>query len=148
MTTKTAAITALLAADATLKALATGGVFDLNALDRQGLELEDITAGAPLVQPAIAVRLSGETPYSGLAVSAAQITVELYFYQHAGYATCEAMRARCYALLHRQRVASTEPAGEWLFQLQWAGDITGQNDESLGGASMERSRYIGYLTKQ
>lgn len=147
MTTKTGAICELFTDDTTLKTLATGGVFDLNALDRQGLELADLTNGTPLVQPAIAVKVSSEVPYSGLAVGAAQVTVDLYFYEHAGYATCEKMRARCYALLHQKRVASTEPAGEWLFQLQWAGDITGQNDESLGGASMERSRYIGYVQK-
>jgi len=147
VTTLRAAVLARLAGDATLAALATGGIYDAEALGRPGLELADVTAGTPVVQPCVFVRWTTEDPFGAAAINAVRTFAEIYVYQDTGYATCQALRERVWALLHQQRVAIDEPAGWRCAAIIWAGDVTESVDESLGGASMERSRYEVHLTR-
>lgn len=146
-TTLAAAVKALFNGDTTFKALATF-IYDAEALGRPGLELQDVqSAGVPLVQPTLYIRWTTEAPYSGLALQARQVFCELYFYQHAGYDTIRKMRQRAFELLHQQRVSFNDPGGDYLFAFYWAGDVREQVDDSLAGASFERSRYEGILTR-
>lgn len=147
MTTLKAALKSKLTGDTALMALAVGGVFDAESVGREGLTLDDLTSGTPLVKAAVFLRWSTAGPISARAIQAREVFVEIYVYQHSGYDTCRKMRDRLFALLDGARVAYDDPAGEWLFELRWAGDVTEQRDDSLGGASMERSRYVGYLVK-
>lgn len=147
-TTLAAAVRALFTGDAAFATLATGGVHDAESLGRQGLELKDVQSGSsPLAQPALFIRWTTEAPYSGLALQARQVFCELYFYQHAGYDTIRQMRQRAFELLHQQRVSFDDPSGDYLFAFYWAGDVKEQVDDSLAGASFERSRYEGILTR-
>jgi hypothetical protein len=142
MTTLNAALRALFTGDATFMALATGGVHDPETLGRQELEIDDIRQpGTPLINPALFIRWTTDAPFGEAVVNAHRHFVELYFFQDTGYAVTASMRQRAYALLHRQRVTFDEPASDYVFEFRWAGDIVQQQDESLGGASMERSRY-------
>lgn len=146
MTTLYAATHTLLTNDATLAALATGGVHDVQSLGRQELELADITAGTPLVKPAVFLRWTTETEFVRV-INARRVYLDIYVYQDTGYLVTAQMRDRIFTLLHQQRVTFTEPAGDYLYAFVWAGDVVQQQDDTLGGASMERSRYEGHLTK-
>lgn len=141
MTTLHEAVLDLFENDATFAALATGGVFDVDTLGRQELELGDITSGTPIVQPALLIRWTTDAPWGPDSLNGHRPFVELYFYQDTGYTTTEAMRQRAYELLDRQRVTFNEPASDYVFEFRWAGDVIQQQDDSLGGASMERSRF-------
>jgi hypothetical protein len=129
-------------------ALATGGVHDAESLGRNNLELDDITDGSPVVKPALFIRWSTEAPYSSSVLKARSVFVELYFFQDQGYDVTVQMRHRAFELLHQQRVSFDDPEGDYLYAFRWAGDLTNMDDESLQGASMERSRYEGHLTKE
>ncbi len=149
MTTLQAATRALLTGDTTLAALATGGIHDPESLGRQELELKDVTAsGSPLVKPAVFLRWTTQDPMSATALRAVRGFVEAYFYQDTGYATIQQMRQRVWQLLDQQRVTVTEPSGVRHCAFVWAGDVIEQQDDSLGGASMERSRYEVHYTRR
>lgn len=141
MTTLNTAFRAVFTGDTAFMALATAGVFDPETLGRQELELDDLTNGTPIVQPALFIRWTTDAPFAAEVLNAHRPFVELYFFQDTGYITTAAMRARAYALLHRKRVVFNDPANDFVFEFRWAGDILQQQDESLSGASMERSRY-------
>jgi hypothetical protein len=147
-TTLKQALKTLLSGDATLIALATGGVHDPDSLGRQELELKDVTAtNSPLVRPAVFIRWTTEDPMDVAVINAVRAFVEIYFYQDAGYATCQQMRERTWSLLHQKRVTFDYPTGWRMTAFIWAGDVIHMQDDSLGGASMERSRYEVHLTR-
>lgn len=148
MTTLREATRALFLADGTFMALATGGVHDSDSLGRNNLELGDLTAGSPVVKPAMFLRWRSEVPLSLVVLKARSIFVELYFYQDQGYTVTAQMRQRAFELLHQHGVSFDEPSGDYLYNFTWAGDLTDMDDESLQGASMERSRYQGFLVKE
>lgn len=147
-TTLKQALKARLSGDATLAAIAMGGVHDPESLGRQELELKDITAiNSPLIKPAVFIRWTTEDPFDVPAINAVRAFVEIYFFQDKGYASCQSMRERVWLLLHQQRVSFDAPAGWHLGVFIWAGDVLQMQDDSLGGASMERSRYEVHLTR-
>jgi hypothetical protein len=147
-TTLKQALKTLLSGDATLAALATGGVHDPDSLGRQELELKDICAtNSPLARPAVFIRWTTEDPFDVTAINAVRAFVEIYFFQDKGYATCQQMREQTWTLLHQKRLTFDYPAGWHLGVFIWAGDVLQMQDDSLGGASMERSRYEVHLTR-
>lgn len=148
MTTLREATRALFTGDVTFMALATGGVHDADSLGRNWLELDDITGSTPVIRPALFIRWTTEAPYSIRVLKARSLFVELYFFQDQGYTVTAQMRDRAYVLMEQQRVSFNEPAGSYLYAFRWAGDLVQSNDETLQGASMERSRFEGHLIKE
>lgn len=145
-TTLRQALRAKFTGDAAFMTLASGGVHDGDSLGRRELTLDDLTAGTPVVKPALLIRWTTETSMISI-IGARELAVELYFYQHSGYDTIRQMRERAYALLDRNNVVFDTPSSDWLYEWRWAGDVLEQQDDTLGGASMERSRFMGYLTR-
>lgn len=142
MTSAATAIYTVLAADATLLAAATGGVWDYDAIGRKGLN-RTITptafTSAGIIKPCVLVKLRSRVVDPSLADdanqwSAARETVEVWLYQDTGYTTVETMRARVYALLHAKQIDGT-------FQVLWQQDIRQQRDPVLD-ATVERSDYV------
>jgi len=147
VTTLREAVKTLFEGDATFMALATGGVHDADSLGRQQLELNDITAGTPIVQPALFIRWTGEVPFSASVLEARSVFCELYFFDDSSYDTIRQMRERAYTLLHQQTVTFDEPSSDYLYAFRWVGDVLEQTDDTLAGAFMERSRYEGHLKR-
>lgn len=130
-----------LSADTTLSSLATGGLYDWAQVGRRGLTRATLTANDTVpIQPALFLHWSSATPFGGgeVGVAAQRVFFEVYFYQDSGYASIDAMRQRVMTLLHRQQLALNDG---WCFLILWRGDVRQQQDEALGGVSMERSRY-------
>ena len=149
MTTLQEATLALFTGDAAMVALATGGIYDAETLGRTELTLDDIrVSGSPTINPALFVRWSTEAPFSAVILKARSVFVELYCYQDGGYDITRQMRNRAYELMHQQNVIFDEPSSDYLYAYVWAGDLTGKDDDSLQGASMERSRFEGHLIKE
>jgi len=135
---------AILEADATLLAIATGGVWDFDETGRLGLS-RTLTPAAfdanGLVKPCVLLKLRSSTPDHVLQDDAGQYSslvemLEVWFYEDTGYAHIETMRERVYALLHAQQLTGT-------FAVYWAGDVRDQRDIELD-ASVERSQYQVY----
>lgn len=132
---------AILEADATLLATATGGVWDFDETGRLGLS-RTLTPGAfdagGRIKPCLLLKLRSSTPDHVLQDDAGQYSsvvemLEVWFYEDAGYSQIDTMRSRVYALLHAQQLTGT-------FAVYWAGDVRGQRDVELD-ANMERSQY-------
>lgn len=138
------AIKAILEADATLAAAATGGIWDWDETGRLGLNLTNTPTafdGNGIIRPAIMVKLRSSIPDYDLADDDGQYVslrhnVEVWIYQDTGYTTIETMRYRVYTLLHTKRVAN-----EGVFQMLWQGDIRGNRDTEID-ANVERSDYL------
>ena len=135
---------ALLEADATLLATATGGVWDIDEAGRLGLS-RTTTPGAfdatGRVKPCVLLKLRDRRPFGGLADDAGQYVstrqvLEVWLYEDTGYAAIDVMRQRIYVLLHGQQLSGT-------FAVQWEGDVRGARDLELD-ASVERSDYAVY----
>lgn len=137
------AIKAILEADATLSAAATGGIFDWDETGRLGISLTETPTAFDangIIKPTIMVKIRSSIPDYDLADDDGQYVslrhnVECWFYQDTGYTTIETMRNRVYALLHTKRVA-----GEGVFKMLWQGDIRGNRDTEID-ANVERSDY-------
>lgn len=137
-----AAIKAILEADATLLATATGGVWDWDEAGRQGLSRTTTPAAFDadgIIKPCVLLRARAEVPDYMLADDANQYVsvrqvIEAWLYQDAGYATIGTMKLRIYRLLHAQRLVGT-------FQVLWQGDAQPSRDLQLD-ASVERSDYL------
>lgn len=143
-----AATLSALVADATLSALATGGVYDAQTLGRKELEISDLQVGTnPMIQPAVFIRWTTETPMPPDVIEVYDAYCEIFFYQHEGYDIIRQMRARVYELLHRNRVTIDGPGPAYHFGFNWAGSVLESEDESLAGASMERDRYQSDLIR-
>jgi len=142
-----ASIKTLLEADATLLASATGGIFDWEETGRLGISRTSTPAAYDvngLLLPCLLLRLRAAVPDWVLADDANQYvavreTLEVWLYQDSGYATIEAMRDRCYALLHTKQVTNA-------FAIRWQGDWRSQHDMVIN-ASLERSDYLVYTRK-
>jgi len=133
---------AILEADTTLLATATGGIFDYNETGRQGLS-RTITPTAfdsnGIIKSCILLKLRDAVPDGQLADDASQTVslremLEAWFYQDTGFDKIETMRDRVYVKL--QAVQLTGTYGCW-----WAGDVRGARDTELD-ASVERSDYL------
>ena len=115
-------IRAYLAADTTLMAILTGGIYAGTEISRQ--LTADAFDGSGEVEPCALVTAEAEDP-SGPYRHSARAFVAVYFYERDGYTNIDAARERVYALLHRQQVGS----GVW--EIRHAGDIPEQRDPAL-----------------
>ena len=138
---------AILEADATLLATATGGIFDYTETGRQGLS-RTITPTAfdsnGIIKPCVLLKLRDAIPDGQLADDASQYVsvrqiLEAWFYADSSFAAIETMRDRVFTLLHGKQLTGT-------FVVRWAGDVRGQRDIELD-AFLERSDYL-VITKR
>jgi hypothetical protein len=136
-------IKALLEADATLLAIATGGVYDYDEVGRLGLG-RDVAPTAygtnGIIKPCVVVKGRGPRPTGAvqddvLQVSSTSEVVEIWLYQDEGYTTIKTMEDRIYTLLHGKQVSGA-------FVCRWAGTaLADQRDDTLGNVSVEREDY-------
>lgn len=145
--TVVSAAKALLEADATLVAAATGGIYDLEETKRLGVNRTTVPGAYDsdgIIKPCVLVKSRSAIPDGALAddgnqyVSLRQI-LEVWFYQDSGYSTIETMRNRVYLLLQAKQLDGT-------FMCYWNGDLTNQRDEEMD-ASVERSEFVVRLKK-
>jgi hypothetical protein len=139
-------IKAVLVIDATLLAVATGGIYTWSDTNRLGISRETVPSAfdtsAGLIKPCLLIKGRGERPDGGIADDTAQQVstseiVEVWFYEDTGYTNIEAMKSRVYVLLHGKQVASTG-----IFIARWAGDpFVQMRDDAMGHISVERSDY-------
>jgi hypothetical protein len=138
---------AVLEADVTLVALATGGIYDYAETGPNGISRTTTPAAFDsneIIKPCILLKSRGSTPDLALTDEGAQYlstreALECWFYDDTGYSNIEAMRDRVYTLLHAVQLAGT-------FKALWAGDVRNQRDTSLD-ANVERSEYTVYTYK-
>lgn len=115
----TAAIQAVLQADATLTALLTGGIYTKRQIGDMGIdpknpETEDayiLDDEMNILQPCMVIKLRTRVPTRALSDVRLQIVgtsqfVQLDFYDDAGYEDIDAARARVYQLLHARTYAN------------------------------------------
>lgn len=137
-----ATIKTLLAADATLLAIATGGVHSFDSVGRMGINRTNTPTAfdsSGIIKPCVLVRLRSSNPDYALHDDSGQYVamrsmVETWLYQDSGYTIIETMHDRIYALLHAQRFGG-------LFRCEWAGTIRSQYDYELN-ASVERMDFL------
>lgn len=138
---------AVLEADATLVALATGGIYDYAETGPDGIS-RTATPSAfdsnEIIRPCILLKSRGATPDGALTDEGTQYLsvrepLEAWFYEDTGYSNIEAMRNRVYTLLHAQQLTDT-------FKVLWAGDVRTQRDTSLD-ANVERSEFAVHTFK-
>lgn len=132
----------VLSADATLLALATGGVWSFDQTGEKGIN-RTLTPAAfdanDILKPCILVSQRNANPEPSIQddtgqTSAVRHVCELYFFQDSGYSTIETMKARCYTLLHAQRLTG-------MVRTEWAGDVRLGRDIDLN-AFVERVDYL------
>lgn len=138
---------AILEADATLVAAATGGIYDFDETGANGISrttTPDAFDAHEMIQPCILVKLRSATPDGALQDEAEQYVsvrevLEVWFYEDSGYSTINTMRDRVYTLLQNVQLSGT-------FQCIWAGDVRNQRDTDLD-ASVERSEFAVHTFK-
>ena len=132
----------VLSADATLLALATGGVWNFEQTGTKGIN-RTLTPAAfdatDILKPCILVSQRNANPDPSIQDDTGQVMAvrhicELYFFQDSGYSTIESMKNRCYALLHAQRLTG-------MIRTEWAGDMRLGRDLDLN-AFVERVDYL------
>lgn len=117
-------IKTVLEADATLLALATGGIYSWDETGSEGINrttTPDAWNSNGIMLPTIMVSARNAVPGLNVPDEAAQSMdvrqiVEIYFFQFDGYSTIDSMVDRCYALLHAKRL--TGP-----IRMDWAGSV-------------------------
>jgi len=132
---------AVLEADATLLATATGGIWDYDETGRLGISRTTTPAAFDSnerIKPCVLLKLRNRRADGELRDDAGQYSsvseiLEVWCYEDTGYSNIETMRDRVYALLHAQQLTGT-------FQALWVQDITQQRDIEID-ASVERSDY-------
>lgn len=135
-----------------LAALATGGIWSMDELGRDGLTLERAQAAAGSTEvgmpPAIVVRMSSEVQFgqADATIRGERWIFEVYYYEDSGYTTIRQMMKLVRDTLDRQRIQH-DPNTEWVHLILWRGNTPQFSEESLGGASAARSRYEAHITK-
>ncbi|MCC6454203.1 MAG: hypothetical protein IT328_04620 [Caldilineaceae bacterium] len=136
------AVKTVLEADATLVALATGGIWDLNETGRMGLNRSNEATAAAftngMIKPCILVKLRSSNPAGdavdeGEKVMSARDMVSVWFYQDSGLDQIDLMRERVRTLLNFKQLSGS---GRCL----WAGDSQPDHDIDLD-ANVQRSDY-------
>jgi hypothetical protein len=138
---------AILEADATLLATATGGVWDFDETKRLGLSRTTTPAAFNngIIKPAVLLKLRSDTPDNILADDANQYQstremLEVWLYEDAGFTAIATMSARVRVLLHAKQLAGT-------FMCYWAGSFRpGIRDDDLD-ANVERSDFVVHTKK-
>ncbi len=144
MTTMQEAIRLALADDVAFAALASGGVFDGETVGRRGMTRKLLTTDDVVrMQPGVYLTWVTNDPMGQAqqTIGAQNYFFDLYCYQDSGYLITGAMRKRAYEILNYTPVEFDDPADEIMRDIVWAGDVTGQRDDDMGGAAMERSSY-------
>lgn len=145
MATYEATIKSLLAADATLLATLTGGVYSF-AADTKRLGLSRTMSPSPYLngylRPCALVKARDEVPSGGLLDSDQQYasirqSVEVWLYNDgdAGYAALETARNRVYTLL---QLVSLSGGG----LVSWTNNLSNVRDTSLDNAAVLRADYV------
>lgn len=141
MSTTLASAKTLLEADATLLALATGGIWDWDETGRMGINRSNSATSAAftsgIIKPCLLLKLRTSTPFGGIADDPGQIVtardmLEVWAYQDNGYSTIKSMLARVFVLLQGKQVGG--------FVCRWALDVQPGRDVDMD-ASVERSDY-------
>lgn len=129
----------IMAADATLVAILTGGVYTSGVVGLEGITRDTVPAAfsGGYLLPCALVRQRGNIPtgdvedYNDQTTSASQI-VEIWLYQDRNYTQIDLAAARLYVLF-QGRVMNDS------FEIRLANDLDRQRDEgSLDGASLRR----------
>lgn len=124
--------------DAVLMGTLTGGIHEGTQITRQN------TPGAfdanTEILPCALVKDGTDAP-SGPHPDGTRLTLEIYFYQRAGYDNIKTAMQRVYNLLHRQNAWIK---GVW--EIRHADSLREIRDEALG-CSLGLSRYEVYLNK-
>lgn len=135
-------VKAVLAADATLLATATGGVWDISQTGEEGINRTTTPTAFDanlILKPLVLLRMRSSNPDFILQDDTNQYQsvremLECWLYADDSYAPIETMQARIYALLHAKPLTGT-------FAVRWAGDIRNMKDATLD-ALVERSDYL------
>lgn len=138
---------AILEADATLLATATGGIWDFDETGRLGINRTTTPAAFDaneIIQPCVLLKLRSSEPDQALVDEGARYQsvneiLEVWFYEDTGYSNIETMRDRVWALLHAVQLSGT-------FMCLWAGDVRQARDTDLD-ASVERSVFQAVTKK-
>jgi len=141
MATLRSAVKALLAADTTLLATLTGGVYDRRAISRTATPAAyDTTSG--LIKPCAVVALSSESRLGPAEMATEEDYLVVYLYEADGnhYAAIDVARERIKALLDRQTVTVT--SGKVL-EIRYADGIGDTFDEVLN-AEMSSIRFLAW----
>ena len=144
MTTMKEAVREVLENDATFAALATGGIFDANNVGRNGMTRKKLTvSGQVAMSPGVYITWPTDAPLGQAqkTIGAHNIFFDLYCYQDEGYDITEAMRERALTLFNYTPVTFDTPSDKIMRDIIWAGDVSEQRDDTMGGAAMERSSY-------
>lgn len=139
---------AVLEADATLVALATGGIWDFDETGRLGLSrttTPDAYDSFGIILPSMLLKQRSDTPDFVLADDNTQyvsskVMLEVWFYEDTGYSTIEAMRNRVYTLLAMKQLPGS-------FQTLPADDIRPGIRDIDTDANVERSDYLVQTSK-
>jgi hypothetical protein len=124
-------VRALLANDATLAVLLTGGVWAATEISRQNTPGAFDANGE--LMPCALVKLESEGP-SGPFVTSSRLFVLVMFYERSGYTAIDAAVARAYTLLHYVKV------GTDVWEMRHAGDVLDLEDQALE-CSLGMSRF-------
>lgn len=137
----------LLEADATLLALATGGIWDWDETGRMGINRTNTPAAFVngIIQPCLLVKLASSVPFGEIADDAAKLVsvremLEVWAYQDAGYATIKSMLDRVYTLLQ-----GTQLGG---FSCRFAQKVQPAFRDTEMDACVEYDRYAVITLKQ
>jgi hypothetical protein len=143
MATLREAFKARLADDPTLAGLLYGGVLDADDVFR-GLKVTNVPyeSNGVTIQPFASIRWGGANPFGPVTVQAEQQRVEVYVYQHTGYATIEAALTRIKQLCNRQFISADDRQLAYLANPQKGPD---SNEEALGWAC---GRFIRFSITQ
>lgn len=132
---------AILEADSTLLATATGGVWDYGETDRQGLNRTTTPAAFDsngIIKPSVLLKVRNRVPDGAIAddtsqeVSYRQV-LEAWLYEDTGYSNINTMSDRVYSLLHGQALTGA-------FEIVWNGDLPGRDPDL--DANFERVEYL------
>ena len=132
-------------ADAALMTLLPGGVLDTDELPEGASSIQDVPHNGPQITPFAMLRWRGATPKEIVSFTERR-SVEIYFYQHRGYATIERAKRRVKTILERTMLPADD-AGIAMFH--WAHDTGEFPADELGRASADMSRYyVDYVVVQ
>lgn len=136
----------ILEADATLVALATGGIWDWDETGRMGINRTNSATSAAytsgIIKPCLLLKLRSSVPFGGIADDPAQLVsardmLEVWAYSDNGYSTIKSMLDRVYTLLQGKQLGG--------FVCRWALDVQPPRDIEMD-ANVERSDYaVVYL---
>jgi hypothetical protein len=148
--------------DVTLTAIAGGGIYDAEQVDRLGLRLRDIVDNAAWdddgengngngngngeedgAHVAILIRWRTDTPTQIRGHSERRF-VEIYYYDESGQADIERARARVKALLDRQLIQASDVG---LNMYHYAGGLGEFAAEEMGYATAQMDRFFADYTR-